>query len=219
MSASIYTKEAFIRLALEAGVLKFGNFTLKSGRRSPYFFNAGLFYEGETLRFLGQFYADKLIEHQINCRHLFGPAYKGLPLATATSIALAERGVACAVTFNRKEVKDHGEGGQLIGSPLKGDVVMVDDVITAGTAFRESWQHIKNNGGNLSTVIIALDRCERGLSNQSAIAEIRSRGITVISLITLVDLVEFLEKTGDCENLDRLKAYQLQYGIDSLIIE
>ena len=167
-------KDAFIRLALDCNVLKFGEFTLKSGRISPYFFNAGLFYQGDALRQLGQFYAQTLIQNSIDFQHLFGPAYKGLPLATTTAVALAEAGINTTVTFNRKELKTHGEGGQLIGAPLTGNTVIIDDVITAGTAFREAQQLINAHGGQVTAVVIALDRCERGESRQSTLAEIQS---------------------------------------------
>lgn len=206
------SKEAFIRLALDCQVLKFGNFTLKSGRQSPYFFNAGLFYQGEALRQLGHFYAKALIDHKIEFSHLFGPAYKGLPLATATAIALAESGVDVTVTFNRKEAKDHGEGGTLIGAPLEGNTVIIDDVITAGTAFREAQTLIKDYGGHLSGVIIALDRCERGLTNQSTLAEIQAQGIQVLSIISLYDLIAYLQKDGQTKEVERLRAYQAEYG-------
>ncbi|CEK11071.1 orotate phosphoribosyltransferase [Legionella hackeliae] len=205
-------KESFIRLALDCQVLKFGDFTLKSGRQSPYFFNAGLFYQGDALRQLGQFYAKTLIHHQINFQHLFGPAYKGLPLATATAIALAELGVDTTVTFNRKEEKDHGEGGQLIGAPLHGKTIIVDDVITAGTAFREAQTLIRKNGGELTGVIIALDRCERGLGSQSTLAEIEAQGIRVFSIITFFDLVEYLRSSEEPEQVERLMAYHQEYG-------
>ncbi|MGQ3889498.1 orotate phosphoribosyltransferase [Legionella sp. CNM-1927-20] len=207
-----YTKEAFIELALSYNVLKFGNFTLKSGRQSPYFFNAGLFYHGQALKKLGQFYAKTLVEHNINCSHLFGPAYKGLPLATATSIALADYGINATVTFNRKEAKDHGEGGILIGAPLTGDTIIIDDVITAGTAFREAQILIQENGGSLTTVIIALDRCERGLTEQSAISEIRKQGIQVLSIINVHDLITYLESKQLSEELKQLQHYQQLYG-------
>ncbi|STX28727.1 orotate phosphoribosyltransferase [Legionella beliardensis] len=207
-----YSKEDFIDLAISNNVLKFGNFLLKSGRQSPYFFNAGLFYQGQALKKLGQFYAQTLIEHKINCQHLFGPAYKGLPLATATAIALAGQGIDATVTFNRKEVKDHGEGGVLIGAPLIGETIMIDDVITAGTAFREAQHLIKTNGGKLTTVIIALDRCERGLTTQSAINEIQDQGINVLSIINVHDLMDYLEKRQLVEELERLKTYQEDYG-------
>jgi orotate phosphoribosyltransferase len=206
------SKAAFIRLALDCQVLKFGNFTLKSGRQSPYFFNAGLFYQGEALRQLGHFYAKALIDHNIEFSHLFGPAYKGLPLATATAIALAESGVDVTVTFNRKEAKDHGEGGTLIGAPLHGNTVIIDDVITAGTAFREAQSLIKEYGGNLSAVVIALDRCERGLTNLSTLAEIQSQGIEVLSIISLYDLIAYLQTEGQTKEVERLQAYQAEYG-------
>ncbi|KTD06517.1 orotate phosphoribosyltransferase [Legionella gratiana] len=207
-----HTKSAFIKLALDCQVLKFGEFILKSGRKSPYFFNAGLFYQGSTLRQLGQFYAKTLIEHHAQLDHLFGPAYKGLPLATATAIALSELDKEVTVTFNRKEIKDHGEGGQLIGAPLTGKTVIVDDVITAGTAFRESQALIKEHGGQLTGVIIALDRCERGLTNESTLSEIKAQGIEVYSIITLFDLIDYLKSTNQYEQVKKLEEYQSTYG-------
>ncbi|KTC74672.1 orotate phosphoribosyltransferase [Legionella birminghamensis] len=207
-----FSKERFIEFALDCGVLKFGSFTLKSGRLSPYFFNAGLFYHGSTLQTLGQFYANRLIEEKADCRQLFGPAYKGLPLATATAIALAERNINATVTFNRKEAKDHGEGGQLIGAPLSGPVVMIDDVITAGTAFRESQALINANGGRLSTVIIALDRCERGKGDVSTLQEIKAQGINVLSIINFHDLVDYLKQKEMTKELETLEAYRQEYG-------
>lgn len=206
------SKEDFIRLALDCQVLKFGEFTLKSGRKSPYFFNAGLFYQGEALRQLGYFYAQTLAHHKIHFEHLFGPAYKGLPLATATAVALAELGINATVTFNRKEAKTHGEGGKLIGAPLHGKTVIIDDVITAGTAFREAQSLIKEHGGQLECVVIALDRCERGQTNQSTLKEIEAQGIRVLSIITLFDLVDYLRKNGQFQEVERLLAYQREYG-------
>ncbi|STY26564.1 orotate phosphoribosyltransferase [Legionella taurinensis] len=211
-SMMTYSKKEFIRMALACDVLKFGEFTLKSGRKSPYFFNAGLFYQGDSLRHLGHFYAKVIIDHHIDCQHLFGPAYKGLPLATATAVALAERGVNTTVTFNRKEAKDHGEGGLLIGAPLSGKTVMIDDVISAGTAFREAQHHIHTHGGQLSTVVIALNRCERGAGNTSAVAEIEAQGIQVLSIVTFFDLVEYLNEEGAKEEVKRMQAYREQYG-------
>lgn len=208
-----YSKEDFIRMALRYQVLRFGEFTLKSGRISPYFFNAGLFYQGAALRDLGKFYAHVLLENQVNFDHLFGPAYKGLPLATAVSIALAEAGKPSTVTFNRKEAKTHGEGGQLIGSPLHGRTVIIDDVITAGTAFREAQSLIHTNGGLLTAVVIALDRCERGLSNESAIADIRNQGIEVYSIISLFDLIDYLQENKLKKEVEHLMAYQEKYGV------
>lgn len=210
-----FSKDEFINLAIDSGVLKFGNFTLKSGRQSPYFFNAGLFYYGHALKKLGQFYARALIENTVNCEHLFGPAYKGLPLATSTAIALADHGITTTVTFNRKEVKDYGEGGVLIGAPLTGSTVIVDDVITAGTAFREAQQLIKANGGTLTTVVIALDRCERGLTQESTLAEIENQGIKVISIINLDDIIAYLERQQLAEELEKLFTYKQQYGQSS----
>jgi len=207
-----HTKSSFIKLALDCQVLKFGEFTLKSGRKSPYFFNAGLFYQGSALRLLGQFYAKTLLDNNVAFDHLFGPAYKGLPLATATAVALAESGKEITVTFNRKEIKDHGEGGQLIGSPLSGNTVIIDDVITAGTAFRESQQLIKENGGHLTGVIIALDRCEQGLTKSSTLSEIKATGINVYSIINLFDLIEYLKNEGQNEQVAKLEEYQKLYG-------
>ena len=207
-----HTKSSFIKLALDCSVLQFGEFTLKSGRLSPYFFNAGFFYTGNALRQLGQFYATTLLEYQVVFDHLFGPAYKGLPLATATAIALAERGKNTTVTFNRKEIKSHGEGGQLIGAPLSGKTLIIDDVITAGMAFRESQTLIRENGGDLTAVIIALDRCERGLSEKSTLSEIKAQGITVYSIIDLFDLIDYLKSTNQNEHVTKLESYQELYG-------
>ena len=154
---------SFIELARQLNVLRFGEFTLKSGRVSPYFFNAGLFHSGDALSRLGEYYAQAIIQSGQSFELLFGPAYKGIPLATATAIALQNHGVEIEVSFNRKEIKDHGEGGQLIGAPLSGKILMIDDVITAGTAFRESYDLIKANGASIDGVLIALDRQEKGL--------------------------------------------------------
>lgn len=205
-------KQTFIRLALHSNALQFGEFTLKSGRKSPYFFNAGLFYRGEALRQLGKLYAQSLVNHAIEFQHLFGPAYKGLPLATSTAIALAEMGIESTVTFNRKEAKDHGEGGQLIGSPLFGKTVIIDDVITAGTAFRESKGLIHAHGGQVNAVLIALDRCEKGQGSRSTLQEIQDEGIQVISLITLFDLIHYLNQNEQSGLAERLSAYQNSIG-------
>lgn len=207
-----HTKSSFIKLALDCQVLKFGEFTLKSGRLSPYFFNAGLFYQGSALHQLGQFYAKTLLDNKVDFDHLFGPAYKGLPLATTTAVALAELGKETTVTFNRKEVKNHGEGGQLIGAPLSGKTVIIDDVITAGTAFREAQTLIKEHGGQLTAVIIALDRCEQGLTEKSTLAEIKNQGIDVYSIINLLDLIEYLKNTHQNDWVKKLEAYQKLYG-------
>ncbi|ECF0472367.1 orotate phosphoribosyltransferase, partial [Salmonella enterica subsp. enterica] len=163
----------FIELALAKNVLKFGEFTLKSGRVSPYFFNAGLFNTGRDLALLGQFYAQTLIDNHVPCDVLFGPAYKGIPIATTTAVALVEHhGMDVPYCFNRKEAKDHGEGGTLVGSPLTGNVVIVDDVITAGTAIRESMEIIKQHDATLSGVLLSLDRQEKGRGSLSAIQEL-----------------------------------------------
>lgn len=207
------TKSAFIKLALNCRALQFGKFTLKSGRISPYFFNAGLFYTGEALHQLGLFYAQTLMKNQVEMDHLFGPAYKGLPLATSTAIALAQYyQKPITVTFNRKEIKNHGEGGLLIGAPLTGKTIMIDDVITAGTAFRESQTLINAHGGMLSGVIIALDRCEQGTTKHSAIAEIQEQGIAVYSIINFFDLISYLESQQKHKELEQMHVYHEQYG-------
>jgi orotate phosphoribosyltransferase len=206
-------KNAFIRLALDCHVLQWGNFTLKSGRNSPYFFNAGLFYQNYALSHLGRCYAELILEHNIDVQHLFGPAYKGVPLATATAIALDAHQKSVTVTFNRKEAKQHGEGGVLIGSPLTtGNTVMIDDVITAGTAFRESKKLIQEAGGNLTAVLIALDRCERGSHTQSTLTEIRNQGIAVHAIITLFDLIQYLEDHHEFKLADNMRKYHAEYG-------
>lgn len=206
-------KKSFINLALQCGVLKFGQFKLKSGRISPYFFNAGLFYTADALHQVGQLYANALIEQAISYDHLFGPAYKGIPLATATAMALAAKGINPTVTFNRKEVKDHGEGGQLIGAPLTGKTIIIDDVITAGTAFREAQQQIKDQSAELIAVLIMLDRCERNTQAISTTDEIRQQGINVISLITLFDLIDYLKAEGDWDRVKVMEGYLGEYGV------
>lgn len=207
-------KNELIRLALECNVLTFGEFTLKSGRISPYFFNAGLFYSGKALFKLGQFYAKTIINHDIKFSHLFGPAYKGLPLATASAIALAEFNIETTVTFNRKEIKDHGEGGQLIGAPLTGNTIIIDDVITAGTAFRQAQALIEQAGGKIAAVVIMLDRCERGQTNQSTLAEIEQQNIRVLPMITLFDIIDYLANQQEHTLVKRLRSYHEQYGCD-----
>jgi orotate phosphoribosyltransferase len=206
----------FIDFAITAGVLRFGEFTLKSGRTSPYFFNAGLFNTGEQLARLGRFYAQAIVDSGTEFDVLFGPAYKGIPLAAAAGIALADhhqRNVPWC--FNRKEAKDHGEGGNLVGSDLTGKVLVIDDVITAGTAIRESVDIIKAAGASLGGVVIALDRQERGQDEQSAIQEVETgHGITVTSIVTLAHLLEYLQAQGDrCEDVARIESYREQYGI------
>ncbi|WP_105253848.1 orotate phosphoribosyltransferase [Pseudoalteromonas sp. T1lg75] len=210
-----YQKQ-FIEFALAKQVLKFGEFTLKSGRTSPYFFNAGLFNTGKDLAKLGRFYAAALEDAGIEYDLLFGPAYKGIPIATTTAVALADHyDKDVPYCFNRKEKKDHGEGGSLVGSELKGKVMLVDDVITAGTAIRESMEIIAANGADLSGVLIALDRQEKGKAELSAIQEVeRDFNTQVVSIVKLADLVTYLEQQGDMdEHLQAVKAYRDQYGV------
>ncbi len=206
----------FIEFALSRQVLKFGEFTLKSGRKSPYFFNAGLFNTGRDLALLGRFYAAALIDSEIEFDVLFGPAYKGIPIATTTAVSLAENHqLDVPYCFNRKEAKDHGEGGSLVGSALSGRIMLVDDVITAGTAIRESMTLIQSNGASLAGVLIALDRQERGQGTLSAIQEVeRDYGCKVISIITLNDLISWLEEKPEyAENLATVRAYRTEFGI------
>ncbi|HFQ5380154.1 TPA: orotate phosphoribosyltransferase [Vibrio vulnificus] len=210
-----YQRE-FIEFALEKQVLKFGEFTLKSGRKSPYFFNAGLFNTGRNLARLGRFYAAALADSGIEFDVLFGPAYKGIPIATTTAVALADHhDIDTPYCFNRKEAKDHGEGGNLVGSALEGRIMLVDDVITAGTAIRESMEIIQANGADLAGVLVAIDRQEKGKGELSAIQEVeRDFACAVISIVSLSDLITFLEEKGDAEeHLDAVKAYRAQYGI------
>ncbi|HDY7458320.1 TPA: orotate phosphoribosyltransferase [Vibrio vulnificus] len=210
-----YQRE-FIEFALEKQVLKFGEFTLKSGRKSPYFFNAGLFNTGRDLARLGRFYAAALADSGIEFAVLFGPAYKGIPIATTTAVALADHhDIDTPYCFNRKEAKDHGEGGNLVGSALEGRIMLVDDVITAGTAIRESMEIIQVNGADLAGVLVAIDRQEKGKGELSAIQEVeRDFACAVISIVSLSDLITFLEEKGDAaEHLDAVKAYRAQYGI------
>jgi orotate phosphoribosyltransferase len=206
----------FIDFAISAGVLRFGEFTLKSGRTSPYFFNAGLFNTGEQLARLGRCYAQAIVDSNTDFDVLFGPAYKGIPLAAATSIALADhhqRNIPWC--FNRKEAKDHGEGGNLVGAALSGKIMVIDDVITAGTAIRESVDIIKTAGATLCSVVIALDRQERGRDQRSAIQEVEeSLGITVTSIVTLAHLLEYLQNTpGHDDDVHKIIAYREQYGV------
>ncbi|TMP45185.1 orotate phosphoribosyltransferase [Pseudoalteromonas citrea] len=210
-----YQKE-FIEFALEKQVLKFGEFTLKSGRTSPYFFNAGLFNTGRDLARLGRFYAAALEDAGIEYDLLFGPAYKGIPIATTTAVALSDHyDKDVPYCFNRKEKKQHGEGGSLVGSPLEGRIMLVDDVITAGTAIRESMEIIAAAGADLSGVLIALDRQEKGKAELSAIQEVeRDFGTEVVSIVKLADLIVYLEEQGSMgEHLASVKAYRDQYGV------
>jgi orotate phosphoribosyltransferase len=206
----------FIEFAIEAGVLRFGDFTLKSGRVSPYFFNAGLFNTGSQLARLGRFYAKAIVDSGIRFDVLFGPAYKGIPLAAAAGIALADhhdRNVPWC--FNRKEAKDHGEGGNLVGARLTGGVLIIDDVITAGTAIRESVDIIEAAGAVPAGVVIALDRQERGRDARSAIQEVEETlGIRVISIVQLEHLVQYLlDRTNRAEDVEKILAYRALHGV------
>jgi orotate phosphoribosyltransferase len=218
-------QRTFIELAMSRKALRFGAFKLKSGRESPYFFNAGLFNDGETIAVLGQCYAAALARSGLEYDMLFGPAYKGIPLVTTTAVALAEhhhRSVPWA--FNRKEAKDHGEGGNIVGSPLKGRVVIVDDVITAGTAIRESVDMIRFGGAQPVGVALALDRQERGQGSQSAVQEVSTQfGLRCVSILTLADLVETFSNGGagdavriSSEEYAALRAYQQAWGIGAV---
>ena len=210
-----YQRE-FIEFALSKQVLRFGEFTLKSGRTSPYFFNAGLFNTGRDLARLGRFYAAALQDSGIDYNLLFGPAYKGIPIATTTAVALADSyDIDMPYCFNRKEAKTHGEGGSLVGSALEGKVMLVDDVITAGTAIRESMEIIQAHGAELSGVLIALDRQEKGKAELSAIQEVeRDFNTKVISIVTLADLITYLEEKPDmADSLESIKKYRESYGI------
>ena len=208
-------QQRFIDLARELGVLKFGEFTLKSGRRSPYFFNAGLFNTGKALATLGRCYAETIVRSGIAFDMLFGPAYKGIPLVAATATALADaHGRDVPFAFNRKEAKDHGEGGSVIGSALGGRVLIVDDVITAGTAIRESAELIVKSGATLAGVALALDRQERGQGKQSAVQEVEAAfGVRCVSIVTLSDLIESLQPNKQADTLAALREYRSRYGI------
>ena len=210
-----YQRE-FIRFAIERGVLRFGQFTLKSGRVSPYFFNAGLFDSGLALAQLGRFYAQAVVASGIAFDVLFGPAYKGIPLAATTAVALAEQhGRDMPWCFNRKEAKDHGEGGTLVGAPLQGRVLIVDDVITAGTAIREVMQIIQAQGASTAGVLIALNRQERGKGELSAIQEVeRDFGMPVVSIVNLDQLIVYLAEDASLKHyLPAVEAYRAQYGV------
>jgi len=208
-------RQQFIQFAIENQVIGFGEFTLKSGRISPYFFNAGLFNTGEQLVKLSRFYAQAIEDSGIQFDVLFGPAYKGIPLATATSMALStEFGRNTPLCFNRKEAKNHGEGGNLVGAPLKGDILIIDDVITAGTAIREAMDIITQAGAKPAAVVIALDRQERGKGTLSAIQEVEQQfGLPVISIIKLSDIADYLNQNGDKGLLGKIEQYRQDYGI------
>ncbi len=209
-----YQKD-FVDFMLEIGALKFGEFTLKSGRVSPYFFNAGAFNTGEHLSQLGKFYAQAIVESGVDFDVLFGPAYKGIPLATAAAMALNDNfGKNVPYSFNRKEAKTHGEGGNIVGHALEGEVLIIDDVITAGTAIGEAMEIIDANGAKAKGVIVAVDRQEKGKGELSAIQEVEQNfGITVLSIINLSHLVDYLKQGDDQALIERIEAYRAQYGV------
>jgi orotate phosphoribosyltransferase len=204
----------FLEFALARDVLRFGDFVTKAGRKTPYFFNAGLFCDGASVGRLGGYYAQALLASDVRCDQLYGPAYKGITLAAATAIALAASGHNLPFSFNRKEAKDHGEGGNIIGAPLAGRVMIVDDVITAGTSVRESVATIRAHGATPAGVLIALDRMERGQGEKSAVQEVQeSYGMPVVAIATLDDLMTFIETRSDLADLTpRIAAYRAQYG-------
>jgi orotate phosphoribosyltransferase len=207
-------RQDFLSFALARGVLRFGRFVTKAGRKTPYFFNAGLFNDGESLRRLGAFYAEAYLASGIACDQLFGPAYKGITLAAATAIALAEKGHNLPYSFNRKEAKDHGEGGVIVGAPLKGRVMIVDDVITEGGAKREAIELIRGEGADPAGILIAFDRMERGRGERSAVQELaREFGLPVIAIATLDDLLMFLRARPELAGqVAQVAAYREHYG-------
>ncbi len=210
------TKRQFIELSIRFGALKFGEFTLKSGRVSPYFFNAGVFSTGEAMATLGACYAEAARDIIDEIDGLFEPAYKGIPLATTTGIALQQHHDRdLSITFDRKEAKTHGEGGSLMGAPLRGNVLIIDDVITAGTAIRHSVDLIKSEGARPYGVVIGLDRCERGVGDTSAVEEVRrTLGLKVKSVITMHDIIEWLSEQSEMSHsLDLMRHYREQYGV------
>ena len=208
----------FIELCVRSGVLRFGSFTLKSGRESPYFFNAGLFNTGAAIAAVGRAYAAALTAADVPFDMLFGPAYKGIPLVTVTAAALAEsQNRSVGFAFNRKEAKDHGEGGRIVGGPLTGRVLIVDDVVTAGTAIRESIDIIKSAGARPAGVLLALDRQERGSGGGlSAVQEVREQfGIPVIAVIGLQELMQYMQGLGRPAELASMQAYRERYGVEN----
>jgi orotate phosphoribosyltransferase len=209
-------RQEFIAFAIKKEVLRFGEFKTKAGRLSPYFFNAGLFNDGESLMKLGEFYAEAIKNSGIEFDMLFGPAYKGITLVASIAIAFAKNGHNVPYAYNRKEAKDHGEGGLIVGSPLKGRVLIIDDVISAGTSVRESVELIAANGANACGVAIAIDRQERGIGELSAVQEvIKTNGIPVCAIANLSDLLSYLQKNQDmAQNLLAVKSYRQQYGVN-----
>ena len=210
-------KREFIDFALSQGVLKFGSFELKSGRASPYFFNAGEFKSGQALQRLGDYYAAALVDSGLPVDCLLGPAYKGIPLVSAAAISMSARhGRDLPFAYNRKEIKDHGEGGFLVGAALKGDVIVVDDVITAGTAIREVMSLVSDYPARIAGVMVAIDRQERGQGKKSAIQELESEySLTVVSVVNLDDIVAYLLEAGSYKDeLEKINAYRNTYGIE-----
>ncbi|SUA48968.1 orotate phosphoribosyltransferase [Neisseria zoodegmatis] len=208
-------RQDFLKFALEQNVLKFGEFTTKAGRQSPYFFNAGLFNDGASTLALAKFYAQAIIESKVEFDMLFGPAYKGIILAAATAMMLAENGVNVPFAYNRKEAKDHGEGGVLVGAPLKGRVLIIDDVISAGTSVRESVKLIEAEGATPAAVAIALDRMEKGTGEKSAVQEVEQQyGLPVVAIANLKDLLALLENNAEFgAYLEPVRAYRERYGV------
>ncbi|MDK4650469.1 orotate phosphoribosyltransferase [Kingella kingae] len=207
----------FLQFSLQQNVLKFGEFTTKAGRQSPYFFNAGLFNDGASTLQLAHFYAKAILESSLQFDMLFGPAYKGIILAAATAMMLAEQGVNVPFAYNRKEAKDHGEGGTLVGAPLQGRVLIIDDVISAGTSVRESVKLIEQAGAKPVGVAIALDRMEKGTGEQSAVQEVQQQyGLPVVAIANLLDLFAMLEQENRADLaqfVEPMKAYRAQYGV------
>ena len=208
-------KTSFIELAIKNNVLQFGNFITKAGRKSPYFFNLGAFDNGVSIKSLGQFYANKILETNIKFDMLYGPAYKGITLVTSIAISLAEQGVNIPYCFNRKEAKDHGEGGNIVGAPINGNVLIIDDVISAGTSINESNKLIRNNGGYPVGVFVAIDRQEKGPHGLTATAEVSSNlELPVYSIINLMDIISYLNQSNIYEDeLTKIKVFQKKYGI------
>ena len=205
----------FVEYCLQRGALKFGEFTLKSGRVSPYFFNAGTFNRGADLASLAEFYADAIVDSKIEFDLLFGPAYKGIPLAAVTASALFQHHrLDIPYAFNRKEIKDHGEGGSIVGADVSGRVMIIDDVITAGTAIGEARQMIADLGGTVCAVAIALDRQEKGQDKYSAIQELEQSGIRVIPIVKLDHIVEYLHDRGKSAEIATIEAYRAEFGCD-----
>ena len=207
-------QQQFLDYCIQKGVLKFGEFTLKSGRISPYFFNAGLFNTGQDMDRLGSFYAQAIHHAKLQFDVLFGPAYKGIPLAAITVGSLyRDFNIDKPYAFDRKEKKDHGEGGQIVGAALSGDILIIDDVITAGTAIRQSMALIESLGARTTAVTIALDRQEKGQGERSAIQELEQQGVQVIPIIKLENIMSYLEARGDAQQLEAVAKYRDQYGI------